>query len=217
MRAIATEPDLEMLHVCQNCYRKKKRNDKTKSWCLRYGVGVWLSLRCSCSSGGWTECPDSQRAALFHQQHHWSQRNEWNRQRNHFAGMRVWGSCVPKMIFVDVFVFFHTWTRCGCSWAHYCTCQIYFYFMLFLWWTSTSLEGRAQLHLYVYGNPVFKRKKKKKRTISHPRSEQLNNRMVIGDRSWIFVYLVLWFVKRTTLLRFRRKQNGYRFHLMINI
>lgn len=162
MRAIATEPDLEMLHVCQNCYRKKKRNDKTKSWCLRYGVGVWLSLRCSCSSGGWTECPDSQRAALFHQQHHWSQRNEWNRQRNHFAGMRVWGSCVPKMIFVDVFVFFHTWTRCGCSWAHYCTCQIYFYFMLFLWWTSTSLEGRAQLHLYVYGNPVFKRKKKKK-------------------------------------------------------
>lgn len=78
-----------------------------ESLCFRYRIGGWLSLRCSCSFRGWTGCLSSQRVALFHQQHRWSQWNDGKRQRSRSAGMRIWGSRVPGLTPVNTFVFSH--------------------------------------------------------------------------------------------------------------
>lgn len=45
-------------------------------------------------------------------EHHWSQWNDWNSQRNHFAWMRAWGSRVLQPVLVTIFVFsyFMDWT-----------------------------------------------------------------------------------------------------------
>lgn len=137
--------------------KKKKRNDKMESLCFRYRIGGWLSLRCSCSFRGWTGCLSSQRVALFHQQHRWSQWNDGKRQRSRSAGMRIWGSRVPGLTPVNTFVFSHSRTRLEHAWGHQCTCQIHFISRVFLQWTLALLEGRAQQYLYLHDYSISKK------------------------------------------------------------